>query len=384
MPLANPPLSLYLHMPWCVRKCPYCDFNSHESNVIPEQDYLRALLKDVAAESARHGDREIRTVFIGGGTPSLMTPAFYRALFDALRGQFRFAKDVEVTLEANPGTVDSGYFEGYKEAGINRLSIGVQSFDDQQLRNLGRIHSGAAAVKAVALARRAGFDNINLDIMHGLPRQDQRQALDDLEQAIALAPQHLSWYELTIEPNTVFYRSPPTQPDGDSMADTEEAGFALLAQYGYQRYEVSAFARDGMQCRHNVNYWQFGDYLGLGAGAHGKVTNADSGQIVRYQKTRRPQDYMSENGTAPRQVTAIEGADRLLEASLNTLRLIDGVPVDMLSRHTGMDKSAMMAQLQPLVERGLLRPLEQQLRCTPLGVQHLNSVLDSIATQIMV
>ena len=261
------PLSLYIHVPWCVRKCPYCDFNSHErSTEIPEQAYLQALIEDFQAETQQAGDRTISTIFIGGGTPSLMSGSFYRQLLDTIRQHSNLASDAEITLEANPGTVEQGRFEAYREAGINRLSIGVQSFNSQHLQALGRIHGANEAIHAATSARQAGFDNFNLDLMHGLPQQSEAQALEDLAQAIELKPSHLSWYELTIEPNTAFYSKPPQQPDLDMMADTEEAGFALLAKHNYQRYEVSAFAQPGRRCRHNLNYWQFGDYLGIEIG----------------------------------------------------------------------------------------------------------------------
>jgi oxygen-independent coproporphyrinogen-3 oxidase len=285
MPLKNPPLSLYIHTPWCVRKCPYCDFNSHERGELPEAAYLQALLADLDQDLPLIGDRPVETVFIGGGTPSLLSGGFYRQLFQGIRQRLPLSDEAEITLEANPGTVEAGRFAGFREAGINRLSIGVQSFNNIHLQALGRIHDAGAAIQAARQAREAGFTTFNLDIMHALPGQSRAQALEDLQQAMELQPTHLSWYELTIEPNTVFYRSPPDQPSPDNMADTEEAGFALLASQGFHRYEVSAFAQDGHACRHNLNYWQFGDYLGIGAGAHGKITNASRGTIPA---TRKP------------------------------------------------------------------------------------------------
>ncbi len=376
------PLSLYIHTPWCVRKCPYCDFNSHERGELPEQAYLEALLLDLEQDLAMTGERPVETVFIGGGTPSLMSPAFYRQLFDRIRARLPLADDAEITLEANPGTTEAARFEGFRAAGINRLSIGVQSFNDGHLQALGRIHDAQAAITAAGQARAAGFDNLNLDIMHALPGQSQQQALDDLEQAIALKPTHLSWYELTIEPNTVFYRSPPTQPDSDSMADTEQAGFTLLASAGFQRYEISAFSQPDKTCRHNLNYWQFGDYLGIGAGAHSKIsTRDDHGElhITRYQKTRKPEDYLAAADHARRQPQTIEGNERIFEALLNGLRLIEGISLAILERNTGVNPAKWLPVLNRLQAQGLLMIDDKRLRCTPNGLQHLNSVLETLA-----
>ncbi|MDX1804099.1 MAG: radical SAM family heme chaperone HemW [Alcanivorax sp.] len=380
MPLITPPLSLYIHTPWCVRKCPYCDFNSHERGELPEQAYLQALFNDLEQDLPLVAGRTVETVFIGGGTPSLLSADFYRQLFNGLRQRLALAGDAEITLEANPGTLEAGRFEGFREAGINRLSIGVQSFNNTHLQALGRIHDSSAAIAAAAQARRAGFDNFNLDIMHALPGQSRQQALDDLQRAIALAPTHLSWYELTIEPNTVFYRSPPSQPDGDAMADTENAGFALLAEHGYQRYEISAFARPGRHCRHNLNYWQYGDYLGIGAGAHGKLTDARRGQVFRYQKTRLPEHYLADPAAARRQWQAVAADERLFEALLNGLRLVAGMPLGLLDERSGATAAQWLPQLQPLQTQGLLQVDDTQLRCTDIGLAHLNSLLERIAT----
>ncbi|KAF0805812.1 coproporphyrinogen oxidase [Alcanivorax xiamenensis] len=378
----RPPLALYVHVPWCVRKCPYCDFNSHQRDTLPETQYLDALLADLDADQRwleGELDRPVVSIFIGGGTPSLMSADFYRRLLDGLRQRLPMANDVEITLEANPGTVEAGRFEGFREAGINRLSIGVQSFDPGQLTALGRIHGPEEARRAVALARAAGFDNFNLDLMHALPGQTPAQALEDLQAAIELSPAHLSWYELTIEPNTAFYRAPPTQPDEDSMADIEEQGFALLQRHGYERYEVSAFARPGRHCRHNLNYWRFGDYLAIGAGAHGKLTRRD-GQRLRYQKTRQPEAYLQAPEQARRSVTAIE--DPLFEALMNALRLVNGVPSCTLSQYCGVDQERIAALLAPLRERDLLQPDPDQIVCTALGLRHLNTVLALIGESL--
>ncbi len=379
----RPPLSLYVHLPWCVRKCPYCDFNSHERpGELPEQAYLRVLLADLKDELATVPGRRIGTVFFGGGTPSLLSAGFYREFLARLNDSGQLAADAEITLEANPGTLEAGRFEGFREAGINRLSIGVQSFDALQLHNLGRIHGPEQAMAAARAARAAGFDDFNLDLMHGLPGQTPGQALNDLEQAIALAPTHISWYELTIEPNTAFWSRPPEQPDPDRMAETEEAGFALLAGHGYQRYEISAFAREDHQCRHNLNYWHFGDYLGIGAGAHGKLTTAEG--ILRYRKTRRPEDYMDAGTTStagPGRVgeTLIPEAEQPLEFLMNGLRLVEGVPREWMESRTRPGTAPVDRRLAALREQGLLVADPERLACTPAGLAHLNTVLLRLA-----
>ena len=379
MPLKNPPLSLYIHTPWCVRKCPYCDFNSHERGELPEAAYLRALLADLDQDLPLIGDRTVETVFIGGGTPSLLSGDFYRQLFQGIRQRLLLSEQAEITLEANPGTVEAGRFAGFREAGINRLSIGVQSFNNTHLQALGRIHDASAAIQAAHQAREAGFTTFNLDIMHALPGQTRAQALDDLQQAMALQPTHLSWYELTIEPNTVFFRSPPDQPSPDHMADTEQEGFALLASQGYQRYEVSAFARDGHACRHNLNYWQFGDYLGIGAGAHGKIPDPHHGTIHRYQKTRKPEDYLADPQQARRQYHPVAREDRLFEALMNGLRLVEGVRLQTVEDNTGLPAAQWTHYLGELRQRGLLEITDQRVHCTEKGMHHLNGVLARLA-----
>ncbi|WP_414433374.1 radical SAM family heme chaperone HemW [Alcanivorax sp. IL1] len=378
MPLKNPPLSLYIHTPWCVRKCPYCDFNSHERGELPEAAYLQALLKDLDQDLPLIKDRPVETVFIGGGTPSLLSGDFYQQLFQGIRQRLCLTDQAEITLEANPGTVEAGRFAGFREAGINRLSIGVQSFNNAHLQALGRIHDASTAIDAARQAREAGFTTFNLDIMHALPGQSRAQALDDLQQAIALQPTHLSWYELTIEPNTVFYRS-PDQPAPDSMADTEEAGFALLASEGFQRYEVSAFSLDGHACRHNLNYWQFGDYLGIGAGAHGKITDAARGTIHRYQKTRKPEDYLAHPEQARRQFQPVTEDDRLFESLMNGLRLVEGIRLQTVEDNTGLPAAQWIKNLGELRQQGLLEVTAQRLHCTDKGMHHLNGVLAKLA-----
>ncbi|MFZ2320426.1 MAG: radical SAM family heme chaperone HemW, partial [Pseudomonas sp.] len=289
---ALPPLALYIHIPWCVRKCPYCDFNSHAAGpTLPEQEYVDALLADLDADLGRVHGRQLSSIFFGGGTPSLFSAAALGRLLAGVEQRIGFAADIEITLEANPGTFEQAKFQAYRQLGINRLSIGVQSFQADKLKALGRIHDGDEAIRAADMARAAGFDNFNLDLMHGLPDQSIEDALSDLRIAIAQQPTHLSWYQLTMEPNTVFWSQPPTLPEDDTLWDIQEAGQQLLAEHGYLQYEVSAYARAGRQAQHNLNYWSFGDFIGIGAGAHGKLSSP-SGQIVRTWKTRLPKDYL--------------------------------------------------------------------------------------------
>ena len=369
-----PPLSLYIHVPWCVRKCPYCDFNSHAvRDEIPEQAYLNALLEDLDGDQALASDRPIQTVFVGGGTPSLMSGEFYHRLFDALKQRLAFASDAEITLEANPGTVEQARFADYRQAGINRLSIGIQSFDPQHLKTLGRIHDAAAAHRAVESARNAGFDNFNLDLMHGLPGQPPEQAVEDLHQALKHQPPHLSWYQLTLEPNTEFYSRPPTLPDDDRLWDIYRAGADLLRSRGFHDYEVSAWSQPGRASRHNLNYWTFGDYLALGAGAHGKVSLAD-GSIRRYWKTRQPEAYLQRIGSRTAGAETIEPPERPLEFLMNALRLTEGVDESLFTERTGLRLESVAVQLEQLRKEALLEP--DRLQATDLGRRYLNSLLE--------
>jgi oxygen-independent coproporphyrinogen-3 oxidase len=368
-----PPLSLYIHVPWCVRKCPYCDFNSHvHPGTLPEQAYLAALLNDLQQELPRVQGREIETVFIGGGTPSLMSPAFFAELFEGLREHISFSEEAEITLEANPGTVEQGRFGGFREAGINRLSIGVQSFDPAQLKTLGRIHDNTAAHKAIESALAAGFSNFNLDLMHGLPGQTPESALTDLEAAMAWQPPHLSWYQLTLEPNTEFYSRPPTLPDDDRLSDIYDAGAQLLRARGYNDYEVSAWCQPGRASRHNLNYWRFGDYLAIGAGGHGKTTFHD-GRIERYWKTRQPEAYLKRIGSYLAG-TQIIGQDELpLEFMMNALRLDAGVSEALFTERTGLPLTSVSEVLAKLRQRGLLHA--NRIQATERGKRYLNSLL---------
>jgi oxygen-independent coproporphyrinogen-3 oxidase len=372
-----PPLSLYIHIPWCVRKCPYCDFNSHAQNgELPETEYVAALLADLDLDLDLHAAQacELRSIFFGGGTPSLLSPQAIGKILDGVNARIHFARDIEITLEANPGTTEQERFFGFRSAGINRLSLGVQSLNPLHLHALGRIHSSAQAINAVKEARRAGFDNINLDLMHGLPQQSIADACADLQQALALAPEHLSWYQLTIEPNTEFFKRPPLLPPDDTLAAIQDAGFEVLEQSGYRQYEVSAFAQPNRRARHNLNYWEFGDYLGIGAGAHGKLTTPD-GTIMRTQKTRLPRDYLASGGRCDRNTTAIEADELPFEFAMNALRLNDGFAKALYSERTGQPWATIAPTIERLIGCGLLAEQGGRVAATALGRRFLNDVL---------
>ena len=370
----NMPLSLYVHIPWCVRKCPYCDFNSHEQKgALPEQAYVDALLADLRSDIEAAGGRPIRSVFLGGGTPSLFSPEAIGRFLQQADRLLPFAADVEITLEANPGTVEAGRFSGYRAAGVNRLSMGVQSLDDAKLVALGRIHGRAEALAAVRTARRAGFHNFNLDLMYGLPEQSLAQAEADLRELLSLQPPHLSWYQLTLEPNTLFHRHPPSLPDEESIGEIMDMGLAVLAEHGYRQYEVSAYAQPGRQCRHNLNYWEFGDYLGAGAGAHAKLSLAD-GRILRRSRVRHPQAYLE--GKAKRySERLLTSQDLVIEFMLNALRLIQGVPAEYFEARTGLPITTILPLLDEARRRGLLEADAARLQATSLGQRFLNDLL---------
>jgi putative oxygen-independent coproporphyrinogen III oxidase len=370
-----PPLSLYIHIPWCVRKCPYCDFNSHTASpVLPEEEYVDALLADLDQDLPHVHGRELRSIFFGGGTPSLFSAKALGRLLAGVEQRIRFAGDIEITLEANPGTFEQVKFSAYRSLGINRLSIGIQSFQEAKLKALGRIHNGDEAIRAADMARQAGFDNFNLDLMHGLPDQSQDEALNDLRQAIALAPTHLSWYQLTLEPNTVFWNQPPVLPEDDILWDIQETGQQLLADSGYAQYEVSAYAQPGKAARHNLNYWAFGDFIGIGAGAHGKLSHPEGG-IVRTWKTRLPKDYL--NPAKPFQA----GSKRLtveelpFEFLMNALRLTDGVEAALFQQRTGLSVDSLAQARREAEQRGLLKADPDRLVATPQGQLFLNDLL---------
>ncbi len=433
------PLALYIHIPWCVKKCPYCDFNSHElpigSQLSMYDEYVDALLCDAAMQLVLTQGREISSIFIGGGTPSLLPILQYQRLFNRLREIFKFANDIEVTMEANPGTLEHAPFAEYLDVGINRLSIGVQSFSAEQLVILGRIHDPKQALSAIKAARAAGFERVNVDLMHGLPEQTMSEALNDIQMAHDAGATHISWYQLTIEPNTVFYRSQPILPDEDRLTDIEEAGQTLLQNLGYHNYEVSAWSgASDKPCRHNVNYWQFGDYLAIGAGAHGKVTvgeaffdeavtnnvvtnkkivnNANANELInneelkeagiyRFSKSRMPKDYMGyqdtiqgntfqQNGISQQNEMPVEAltevpkmvgwqaiaSDELVsEFMLNVLRLHDGVAWSLFEARTGLSYDSIATQVNKLIQQGLLMDNAEKLQPTALGKRYLNQIL---------
>ncbi|WEF11343.1 radical SAM family heme chaperone HemW [Pectobacterium actinidiae] len=372
--LKLPPLSLYIHIPWCVQKCPYCDFNSHAlKGDVPHQEYVDHLLADLDADLPLASGRELHSIFIGGGTPSLLSAEAMQALLDGVRARIPLTPDAEITMEANPGTVEADRFSGYQRAGINRISIGVQSFDPQKLTRLGRIHGPDEAKRAAHLATGLGLRSFNLDLMHGLPDQSLDEALDDLRQAIALNPPHLSWYQLTIEPNTLFSSRPPTLPDDDALWDIYEQGHALLSAAGYQQYETSAYAKPGYQCQHNLNYWRFGDYLGIGCGAHGKLTFSD-GRILRTVKVRHPRGYMQ--GTYLDKQHDVANDDRPFEFFMNRFRLLEAAPREDFTAYTGLEEHSIRPQLDQALAQGYLTETTTHWQITEHGKLFLNSLLE--------
>ena len=376
--LTQPPLALYLHFPWCVRKCPYCDFNSHELKTeIPERDYINALLAELDNQLPAIWGRSILSIFMGGGTPSLFSAKALDELFSQLRARLKLGPAIEITLEANPGTLEQEKFRDFRAIGINRLSIGVQSFHPRYLTTLGRIHDQQQAILAAEMAHAAGFDNFNLDLMYGLPGQILAEAQADIAQAIALQPSHISHYQLTIEPNTAFAYQPPLLPVDDMISDIESATRDTLATGGYQHYETSAFARATRQCVHNINYWQFGDYLGLGAGAHSKLTHVAQQQISRHWNCKHPRDYMAHAAT-PQCIAGtqtLKPTDIVLEFMMNALRLHEGFTPQIFCERTGLSLASIHPALQLAVDRGLLEWTPQQIKPSPQGRRFLNDLL---------
>ncbi|WP_306581382.1 radical SAM family heme chaperone HemW [Dokdonella sp.] len=377
------PLSLYIHIPWCVKKCPYCDFNSYtQHGALPVDDYVAALLTDLDRDLREHAaavaGRSLHSVFFGGGTPSLFAPTAIARILDGVAARIGLPASAEITLETNPGTIEHGRFEGYLAAGVNRISFGVQSFDDDKLRRLGRIHSAAEAEAAVRAAHDAGVANINLDLMYALPEQSLAGALADVGRAIALAPRHISHYQLTLEPGTLFAVRPPKVPDEDAAWDMQEACQQALAAAGYAQYEVSAYARDGRQCEHNLNYWRFGDYLGIGAGAHGKLGEPASGRSVRTSKYKLPRSYLQHaaNGEALGSSSAIARRELPFEFMLNALRLNAGVPRALFAQRTGLDDTAIAATLQRAHARGWLADDPARIAASETGRRFLNDVIE--------
>ena len=377
--LTTPPLSLYVHLPWCVRKCPYCDFNSHEGRgPLPFDAYVEALIADLEHDLPLVWGRTVHSVFFGGGTPSLFPPEFIDRFLQGASARLRFAPECEITLETNPGTAEHGRFELYKAAGVNRLSFGIQSFDDGCLKRLGRIHDSGEAEAAVKLAQDAGFDNFNLDLMYALPGQTLAMAEQDLRRAFALDPTHISHYQLTLEPNTVFAARPPQGiPDEDGAWDIQEHCQTLLAEHGYGQYEVSAYAREGRRCQHNLNYWRYGDYLGIGAGAHGKLTLGAEQDILRRWKLKHPTQYLAAAGSA----AAIGGDDRIaperrpFEYMLNVLRLVEGFSLDSFESCTGLSRASIQPQLQAACDAGWLQREGDRVWPTELGRRFTNDVV---------
>lgn len=377
MNLQLPPLSLYIHIPWCVQKCPYCDFNSHaQKGSIPEQDYVQHLLQDLRQDLNRFADsiqqRKLQSIFIGGGTPSLFSAESIAYLLSQIEQQIPFAENIEITLEANPGTAEAERFKGYVQAGVNRISMGIQSFDDDKLQRLGRIHNAAEAKSAVHFAQHSGLASFNLDLMHGLPNQTLEQALDDLQQAIVLQPPHLSWYQLTIEPNTMFAYRPPQLPDEDLLWDIFEQGHQLLTQAGYQQYETSAYAKPHFQCQHNLNYWRFGDYLAIGCGAHGKLS-FEQGDIIRYSKTKHPKGYM--RGEYLYEQKNVENIDRPFEFFMNRFRLLEPVPKIAFEQLTGLPQSAVEKPINWALEKQYLQQTDRTWQISEKGKLFLNELL---------
>ena len=375
--MRNPPLSLYIHIPWCVQKCPYCDFNSHGlKSDLPEKEYVAHLLDDLAIDAKRVGNRQVETIFIGGGTPSLFSADAMAAILEGVKARINLAPNAEITMEANPGTVEAGKFAGFYQAGVNRISVGIQSFQPHHLKVLGRIHNEFQAENAVKQAHSAGLPTFNLDLMHGLPEQSVENAMGDLQQGIALNPYHLSWYQLTIEPNTPFYSRPPALPDDDILWEIQQRGHEILEAAGYHQYEISGYAKHGHQCQHNLNYWRFGDYLGIGCGAHGKITDAKKGTIHRTVKVKHPRGYMEISRPYLDTQTQVAEDDLPFEFFMNRFRLVEPCPIDDFSSFTGLtlpkDVDTALADAQ---QQGLLRLSPSHWQVTDKGRRYLNSLL---------
>ena len=378
MMLIAPPLSLYIHIPWCVEKCPYCDFNSHAlKDAIPELAYVEQLIGDLDSDIARFNlhNRKLHSIFIGGGTPSLFSAHAIELLLAQVLSRFHVDNTIEITLEANPGTVEADKFIGFYQAGVSRLSVGVQSFASDKLIKLGRIHDSEQAKNAVALANQCGVKSVNLDLMHGLPQQSLAHALDDLKTAISLNPSHLSWYQLTIEPNTAFHSKPPQLPQDETLWAIQDQGVKLLAQAGYQQYEISAFAKTGFECQHNLNYWQFGDYLGIGCGAHGKITDSKTQQIYRTVKVKHPKGYLDKQRPALDQLNKVSVEELPFEFMMNHLRLVKPFSLEQYQAYTGLDKSTILPTLLAAQQKNLLQHHDQQWSVTALGHRYLNDLL---------
>lgn len=368
----NIPLSLYIHFPWCIRKCPYCDFNSHAlKDNLPEDQYISHLLDDLVQDLKYFNlkDRKIHSIFMGGGTPSLFSPEAIYKLLHQIQSRVEFKSNLEITLEANPGTFEQDKFLGFRQAGINRLSIGIQSFQKDKLKALGRIHDDEAALKAIKIAKKSGFENFNIDLMHGLPNQTVEDAMFDIQTALGFLPPHLSWYQLTLEPNTLFYKQPPTLPAEGILADIQDSGGKLLAQHNYNNYEVSAYCQSGRECQHNLNYWQFGDYLGIGTGAHGKIG------LTRTAKNKHPKTYLDKNFISS--INIIEPNQIIFEFMLNALRLRKLITWDLFTERTGLEPKSISDKLNLLADKNLMVISQQGFALTTLGQRFLNDVLSA-------
>lgn len=382
MNLTLPPLSLYIHIPWCVQKCPYCDFNSHaQKGIIPEKDYIQHLLVDLEQDLARYKQaiqgRNIHSIFIGGGTPSLFSAENIAYLLIEIQKRIAFEPNAEITLEANPGTAEAEKFVGYAQGGINRISMGIQSFEPEKLLKLGRIHDNKEAVQAVQFAQKSakfGLNSFNIDLMHGLPKQSVQQALSDLEQGISLNPPHLSWYQLTIEPNTMFYYRQPTLPDEDELWEIFEQGHQLLTKAGYEQYETSAYSKKGYQCQHNLNYWRFGDYLAIGCGAHGKISYS-TGEIYRFSKTKHPKGYMRGEYLYEQNSIAIE--DRPFEFFMNRFRLLEATPKVEFEAYTGLNAEIIRPIIDTALAKNFISEKPDSWQITQHGKLFLNELLES-------
>ena len=382
MQLTPPPLSLYIHIPWCVQKCPYCDFNSHaQKGLIPEAEYIQHLLadlsQDLTAYQAAIGHRKIHSIFIGGGTPSLFSAEGIAYLLKEVEKRIAFEPHIEITLEANPGTAEAARFLGYAESGVTRISMGIQSFEPEKLLKLGRIHDSQEAIQAVKFAQdsaKSGLKSFNIDLMHGLPNQSVQQALADLETGIALNPPHLSWYQLTIEPNTMFYYRKPTLPDDDALWEIFAQGHQLLTRAGYEQYETSAYAKKGFQCQHNLNYWRFGDYLAIGCGAHGKIT-FPTGEIYRFSKTKHPKGYM--RGEYRYHQEQIEFADRPFEFFMNRFRLLEAVPKSEFEAYTGLNETVVRPTMDWALTQNYITENASHWQITEHGKLFLNELLEA-------
>ena len=377
--LIAPPLSLYIHIPWCVEKCPYCDFNSHAlKHAIPEQDYVAQLLLDLDTDIARFNlqQRPLHSIFIGGGTPSLFSAPAIEQLLTQVLQRFDHKADIEITLEANPGTVEAEKFIGFFNGGVSRLSVGVQSFESDKLIKLGRIHDSQQAKTAANLASECGVKSFNLDLMHGLPEQTVEHALDDLKTAIALKPTHISWYQLTIEPNTAFHSRPPKLPQDEVLWNIQDQGIALLNEAGYQQYEISAYSKPEYQCQHNLNYWQFGDYLGIGCGAHGKITDVDNQQIYRTVKVKHPKGYLDTSRKALDKIHTVTDEELPFEYMMNRLRLHAGFSLDEFKAYTGLSEQAVLPTLLHAQEKQLMEFDGKLWSVSKLGHRYLNDLLE--------